>query len=75
MCFMFIALQFVTRVRKSHCIVDVPSNILRLRLRPPGLPVGGERPAAQQPGFVAPPKLLLEPTRAAVRGRGGRRRG
>ena len=33
---------------------------------PPGLPVGGERPAAQQPGFVAPPKLLLEPTRAAV---------
>ena len=26
----------------------------------------GERPAAQQPGFVAPPKLLLEPTRAAV---------
>ena len=33
MCFMFIALQFVTRVRKSHCIVDVPSNILRLRLR------------------------------------------
>ena len=33
---------------------------------PHGLPVGGERPAAQQPGFVAPPKLLLEPTRAAV---------
>ena len=31
-----------------------------------GLPTGGERPAPQQPGFAAPPKPLLEPTRAAV---------
>ena len=31
---------------------------------PPGLPAGDERPAAQQPGFAAPPTPLLEPTRA-----------